>query len=58
MAGSVTSSMTLKWAMFELMKNQRVMQKAQQEVRHVLEGRERVTEDGSNKLHYLPLVIK
>jgi hypothetical protein len=32
MAGSVTSSMTLKLAMFELMKNQRVMQKEQQEV--------------------------
>jgi cytochrome P450 len=44
--------------MSELVKNQRVMQKAQQEVRRALEGQERVTEDGCGKLHYLHLVIK
>jgi cytochrome P450 len=54
MAGSDTSANTLQWAMSELVKNQRVMQKAQQEVRRVLEGQERVTEDGCSKLHYLP----
>ncbi|KAM0826890.1 hypothetical protein ACQ4PT_068559 [Festuca glaucescens] len=58
MAGSDTSSTTLQWAMSELVKNQRVMQKAQEEVRRVLEGQGRVTEDGSSKLPYLHLVIK
>uniref|UniRef100_A0ACD5YJ61 Uncharacterized protein n=1 Tax=Avena sativa TaxID=4498 RepID=A0ACD5YJ61_AVESA len=58
MAGSDTSSTTLQWAMSELVKNQRVMQKAQQEVRRVLEGQESITEDRSSKLHYLHLVIK
>uniref|UniRef100_A0ACD5Y6D9 Uncharacterized protein n=1 Tax=Avena sativa TaxID=4498 RepID=A0ACD5Y6D9_AVESA len=58
MAGSDTSSTTLQWAMSELVKNQRVMQKAQREVRQVLEGQESVTEDRSSKLHYLHLVIK
>jgi cytochrome P450 len=58
MAGSDTSANTLQWAMSELVKNQRVMQKAQQEVRRALEGQERVTEDGCGKLHYLHLVIK
>jgi cytochrome P450 len=44
--------------MAELMKNPRVMRKAQDEVRRVLAGQEIVTEDSLGDLHYLPLVIK
>jgi cytochrome P450 len=44
--------------MSELVKNPRVMHKAQEEVRRVLQGQERVTEESLSKLHYLHLVIK
>ncbi|CAN6200195.1 unnamed protein product [Urochloa humidicola] len=56
---SETSATTLQWIMAELMRNPRVMRKAQDEVRRVLAGEEKIiTEDSLNKLHYLPLVIK
>ncbi|PAN15411.1 hypothetical protein PAHAL_2G485900 [Panicum hallii] len=55
---SETSATTLQWIMAELMKNPRVMRKAQDEVRRVLAGQEIVTEDSLGDLHYLPLVIK
>jgi len=35
-AGSETSSTTLDWAMCELLKNPKIMEKAQEEVRRVL----------------------
>ena len=44
--------------MAELMRNPRVMRKAQDEVRRVLAGQEMVTEDSLGELRYLPLVIK
>ncbi|CAN6185777.1 unnamed protein product [Urochloa humidicola] len=44
--------------MAELMRNPRVMRKAQDEVRRVLHGKEIVTEESLSGLHYLPLVIK
>ncbi|KAK3134188.1 hypothetical protein QOZ80_6AG0546090 [Eleusine coracana subsp. coracana] len=56
--GSETAATTLQWIMAELMRNPRVMQKAQDEVRHVLAGQHRVTEDDLNKLHYMRLVVK
>ncbi|RCV14462.1 hypothetical protein SETIT_2G428200v2 [Setaria italica] len=57
-ASSETSATTLSWIMAELMRNPRVMRKAQNEVRRVLDGEESVTEDSLGELRYLPLVIK
>ncbi|KAJ1260065.1 hypothetical protein BS78_10G203200 [Paspalum vaginatum] len=56
--GSETAATTLEWIMAELMRNPRVMQKAQDEVRRALAGRQRVTEDDLGNLHYMRLVIK
>ncbi|CAL5059871.1 unnamed protein product [Urochloa decumbens] len=57
-AGSETSATTLQWAMAELMRNPRVMQKTQDEVRRALAGDGKVKEGKLGNLHYLPLVIK
>ncbi|XP_066376821.1 desmethyl-deoxy-podophyllotoxin synthase-like [Miscanthus floridulus] len=58
--GSETGATTLQWIMAELMRNPRVMKKAQDEVRQALAvaGRQRVTEDDLSNLHYMHLVIK
>uniref|UniRef100_M8ALC1 Cytochrome P450 71D8 n=1 Tax=Aegilops tauschii TaxID=37682 RepID=M8ALC1_AEGTA len=48
----------LEWSMAELMKNPRVMQKVQEEVRRVLKGQATVTEESLRSLNYLHLVIK
>lgn len=59
MASSETSATALQWAMAELIRNPRVMRKAQEEVRRVLHGHgSRVTEDSLGDLRYLGLVIK
>ncbi|CAL5061131.1 unnamed protein product [Urochloa decumbens] len=57
-ASSETSATTLQWIMAELVRNPRVMRKAQDEVRRVLAGQDIVTEDNLSDLRYLPLVIK
>ncbi|KAL6658957.1 hypothetical protein ACP70R_002997 [Stipagrostis hirtigluma subsp. patula] len=57
-AGNDTSSSTLEWAMSELIKNPRVLRKAQLEVRDTFKGKEILTEDDMAKLCYLHLVIK
>ncbi|KAF4390192.1 hypothetical protein G4B88_005110, partial [Cannabis sativa] len=56
--GSETSSITLDWAMSELMKNPRVMKKAQDEVRKVVGTKGLVDEELINKMKYLKSVIK
>ena len=48
----------LQWAMSELMKNPRVMQKVQGEVRRVLNEQGKVMEESLRNIHYLHLVIK
>ncbi|KAL6626322.1 hypothetical protein ACP70R_030048 [Stipagrostis hirtigluma subsp. patula] len=57
-AGSHTSLMTLEWALSELIKNPRVLQKVQLEVRDTFKGQDMLTEENMTKLNYLHLVIK
>ncbi|XVF77105.1 hypothetical protein PTKIN_Ptkin14bG0013600 [Pterospermum kingtungense] len=57
-AGSDTSFTTIEWAMSEMLKNPRVMQKAQAEVRQVFNRKGNVDVEGLHELEYLKLVIK
>ncbi|KAK8300160.1 hypothetical protein V6Z12_D05G369300 [Gossypium hirsutum] len=57
-AGSETSATAVEWAMSEMIKNPRVMTKAQAEVRQVFEGKGNVNETGVHQLKYLKCVIK
>ncbi|CAN6323365.1 unnamed protein product [Urochloa humidicola] len=57
-AGSETSATVLVWAMAELIKNPRVMHKAQAEVRETFRGQDKLNEADMVKLRYLHLVIK
>ncbi|XP_059666542.1 desmethyl-deoxy-podophyllotoxin synthase-like isoform X2 [Cornus florida] len=60
-AGSETSSTTVEWAMSEMLKNPRVMEKAQAEVRYVASKKGNsatVDEADLHELSYLKLVIK
>ncbi|CAA2983193.1 premnaspirodiene oxygenase-like [Olea europaea subsp. europaea] len=57
-AGTDTSSSTTDWAMAELMRNPRVMEKAQSEVREIFKGREIIDDTDLQKLRYLKMVIK
>ncbi|XP_050218062.1 cytochrome P450 71D445-like [Mercurialis annua] len=56
--GSETSSTTVEWIMSELLKDPRVMEKAQQEVRKVFRKEGNVDESRIHELNYLKLVIK
>ncbi|KAK2663612.1 hypothetical protein Ddye_002186 [Dipteronia dyeriana] len=58
LAGTDTSSATLTWAMTELLKNSSAMERAQNEVRGVVKGKDKVEEDDLPKLMYLKLVLK
>jgi cytochrome P450 len=49
---------TLEWALSELTRNPRLMRKAQTEVREAFNGQHKLTEADTEKLRYLPLVIK
>ncbi|KAL5575851.1 hypothetical protein UlMin_017550 [Ulmus minor] len=57
-AGTDTSSTTVDWAMAEMMKNPRVMEKAQAEIRQVFRGKQTIDETEVHNLSYLKLVIK
>ncbi|EEF47619.1 cytochrome P450, putative [Ricinus communis] len=56
--GVDTSAITLNWAMAELMKNPRVMKKAQDEVRKAIGDKGKVTEADLGKLGYINMIIK
>ncbi|CAI9108306.1 OLC1v1007876C1 [Oldenlandia corymbosa var. corymbosa] len=57
-AGGGTSAKTLNWAMTELVRNPRIMEKARNEVREVFKNKGRVDETCFDQLKYLKLVIK
>ncbi|KAL8478500.1 hypothetical protein ACS0TY_030404 [Phlomoides rotata] len=57
-AATETSSSLVDWAMAELMRNPRVMEKAQDEIRQAFKGRETIQESDIQALKYLKLVIK
>ncbi|KAH6825078.1 hypothetical protein C2S53_018457 [Perilla frutescens var. hirtella] len=57
-AGTETSSSTTVWAMSELMRTPRVMQKVQAEVREALKGKTAVEESDVEGMKYLKLVVK
>ncbi|KAK4264416.1 hypothetical protein QN277_025595 [Acacia crassicarpa] len=56
--GSDTTSTALEWGFAELMKNPRVMKKAQEEVRRVMGNKSKVEEDDVRKMKYLECVVK
>ncbi|MBN8086368.1 cytochrome P450, partial [Vibrio vulnificus] len=58
MAGCETSSATIEWVVSEMLKNPRVMKKAQEEVRQVFGKQGFVDESNLSELNYLKLVIK
>ncbi|KAL7592681.1 hypothetical protein Lser_V15G34023 [Lactuca serriola] len=57
-AGTDTASTNLEWLMSELVRNPKVLKKAQTEVREVLRGKKEVHEADIQGLNYLKLVIK
>ncbi|KAJ4704078.1 Cytochrome P450 [Melia azedarach] len=57
-AGTDTSAITATWAMSEMMRNPRVLNKAQTEAREKLKGKKEISEADIQELSYLKLVIK
>lgn len=57
-AGTETSSAVVEWAMSEMVKNPKVMEKAQAEVRRVYNRKGHVDETDLDQLTYLKCVIK
>ncbi|PIA38426.1 hypothetical protein AQUCO_02800261v1 [Aquilegia coerulea] len=56
--GSDTSSTTVIWALSEMMKTPKILEKAQNEVRKVFNGKAKIDQSDINQLKYLSLVIK
>ncbi|KAH1121213.1 hypothetical protein J1N35_004373 [Gossypium stocksii] len=57
-AGTETSSTVVEWAMSEMIKNTRILEKAQAEVRQVYDRAGDVNESDLHELKYLKLVMK
>eukprot|EP00257_Ricinus_communis_P007138 XP_002523238.2 cytochrome P450 71B10 [Ricinus communis] len=58
LAGVDTGAITLVWAMTELIRNPRVMKKAQEEIRSCIGDKRKVSEIDIEKLGYLKIVLK
>lgn len=58
LGGSDTTSTTLEWLMAELVKNPKVMKKAQEEVRSVVGEKSNIDMNDINGMSYLKCVIK
>ncbi|KAL2537644.1 Cytochrome [Forsythia ovata] len=56
--GTETSTTAMDWMMTELMRNPRVMAKAQAEIRQAFKGKKTINESDVQKLKYLKLIIK
>ncbi|KAI3690638.1 hypothetical protein L2E82_48794 [Cichorium intybus] len=57
-AGEDTSAATVEWALSEAIRNPRIMEKLQAELRETLKGKARILEDDIRDLSYLNQVIK
>ncbi|RZC86910.1 hypothetical protein C5167_030263 [Papaver somniferum] len=57
-AGSHTTAAITEWTMSELIKNPKIMKKAQEEVRSVVGNKTRVEEKDINQMNYLKCVVK
>ncbi|KAK9108276.1 hypothetical protein Syun_024287 [Stephania yunnanensis] len=59
-AGAETSATVAEWAMSELIRNPKIMKKAQEEVRRVVrgKGKSRIDEEDIQEMDYLKFVIK
>ena len=57
-AGTDTSSTALEWLMAELIKNPRVMKRAQEEVRRVVSKKSNIDMNDINKMDYLKCILK
>ncbi|XP_065854301.1 cytochrome P450 71B20-like [Euphorbia lathyris] len=57
-AGTDTAAITLNWAMAELIRNPRVLEKVQDEVRNHIGNKGKVSESDLDKLSYLKMIIK
>ncbi|MCO6705190.1 cytochrome P450, partial [Streptomyces sp. CHB9.2] len=57
-AGGDTSATVIDWAMAEMVKDPRIMKKAQSELREAFSEKGRVDENSIDELKYLKLVVK
>lgn len=58
LGGVETSTTVIEWAMSEMVKHPKILEKAQAEVRGVLSGKEKIDLKSMDDLSYLNLVIK
>ncbi|TXG50184.1 hypothetical protein EZV62_022708 [Acer yangbiense] len=56
--GTDTTALTIEWAMAEVMKNPSLMRKAQEEVRRVVGGKQKIDETDINQMEYLKCIVK
>ncbi|KAK6148262.1 hypothetical protein DH2020_019174 [Rehmannia glutinosa] len=57
-AGTETSATTLVWVMTELIRHPTTMKKLQDEIREIAQGKQQITDDDLQKMHYMKAVIK